>query len=159
MFWRIGKHFGMISDSTDSLLIFTNGSKDGPFTGSGLVIFKGNNLKEPIMTKSFSLPDYATVYNGESEIIPKCFPILQNIFKSEPFSTAHFFIDNQATLKNLSRPWETKDTTIHRIYTLVRNSSFPVSFTYIPAHSGHFGNELADLAAKAGLHLPWQPHL
>ena len=137
-------------------MIFTDGSKDGPLTGSGAVIFKGSNIKQPIHSKSFSLPDYATVYNGESEIIPKCFQIILHLFNNEPFSTAHFFIDNKATLKNLSKPWVTRDSLIHRIYTLAKNAPFLVSFTYvyIPAHSGHLGNELADLAAKAGLHMP-----
>ena len=86
------------------LLICTDGSKEGEKVGSGLVIFTGNNLSTRIVTKSFGLPPYASVYNGESEVIPFALSLLSSLHASNPFSKAHFYIDNQATLKNLIRP-------------------------------------------------------
>ena len=122
--------------------------------GSGLVIFKGNDISTPILTKSFGLPSYATVYNGESEVIPLALLEISKIYKSNPFSKAHFYIDNHATLKNLIKPWATKDTNIHRIYSNIQKLPFPITFTYVPAHQGHLGNEMADKAAKEGLIQP-----
>ena len=66
----------------------------------------------------------------------------------------NFYIDNQATLKNLIKPWKTKDTNIHRIYSKIQKLAFAVTFTYVPAHKGHTGNELADRAAKIRLLQP-----
>ena len=152
---NVSLHFDNFRKVTpSSLLICTDGSKEGEAVGSGLVIFQGSNLSSPIFTKSFGLPPYATVYNGESEVIPRALSLLSNLFNSKPFTSAHFYIDNQATLKNLIKPWKTKDTNIHRIYSAIQKLSFPVSFTYVPAHQGHLGNELADKAAKNALTQP-----
>ena len=140
--------------SPSSLLICTDGSKENDKVGSGLVIFKGNDISTPILTKSFGLPSYATVYNGESEVIPLALLEISKIYKSNPFSKAHFYIDNHATLKNLIKPWATKDTNIHRIYSNIQKLPFPITFTYVPAHQGHLGNEMADKAAKEGLLQP-----
>ena len=132
----------------------TDFKKEGEKVGSGLVIFTGNNISTPIFTKSFGLPPYASVYNGESEVIPYALSLLSSLHTSNPFTKAHFYIDNQATLKNLIKPWKTKDTNIHRIYSKIQKLAFAVTFTYVPAHKGHTGNELADRAAKIGLLQP-----
>ena len=134
--------------TTNSLLICTDGSKEGIRVGSGLIIFDGHNLKAPILTTNFALPPYASVYNGESEVIPEGLKIVRKIHRNSSFQAVHFYLDNQSTLFNLRNPWKTKDITIRRIYSMVKELPFTVTFTYVPAHKGHLGNELADQAAK-----------
>ena len=68
--------------------------------------------------------------------------------QNSSFQAVHFYLDNQSTLFNLRNPWKTKDITIRRIYSMVKELPFTVTFTYVPAHKGHLGNELADQAAK-----------
>ena len=136
--------------TSSNLLVCTDGSKHQDTIGSGLVIFKGSDLTNPLITKTFSLPSYATVYNGESEVLIPALILLLELHDKSPFSAAHFYLDNHATLMNLTKPWASTDSTIHRIYSLSKILPFPISFTYVPAHKGHHGNELADTAAKAG---------
>ena len=68
--------------------------------------------------------------------------------QNSSFQAVHFYLDNQSTLFNLRNPWKTKDITIKRIYSMVKELPLTVTFTYVPAHKGHLGNELADQAAK-----------
>ena len=138
----------------DSILVCTDGSSDGTNFGSGLVLFRGTDLIKPIVIKSFSLPEYATVYSAESVVLLEGLKAAASEHDLQPCSAAHFYLDNQATLLGLAKPWASKNPTIHQIYSLSRSAAFPISFTYVPAHKGHHGNELADIAAKAGLSAP-----
>ena len=63
--------------------------------GCGLVLFHGHNLKIALITKSFSLPvpNVATAYNAESEVIPKGINAALFEFKTQPFTEAYISLD------------------------------------------------------------------
>ena len=141
-------HFKQVK--SNDIVFFTDGSSSKEGVESGLIVFPGNNLQTPSYSKSFRLPFFATVFNAESEVIPEGLLTALELHTKMNFPTAHLYLDNQATIKALANPIRSRNKTIHFIYNLVQTLPFQVTFSHIPGHKGHLGNELADTAARAG---------
>ena len=82
---------------------------------------------------SRSLPKRLFITGSQKCLSLHLYILLLELHDKSPFSAAHFYLDNHATLMNLTKPWASTDSTIHRIYSLSKILPFPISFTYVPA--------------------------
>jgi hypothetical protein len=70
-----------------------------------------------------------------------------------PDTVCHIYTDSLITLNNLKRPDQSFNPPLfHKILTLAHSLPLKFHFQWIPAHSGHLGNELADRLARSAAH-------
>ena len=151
------------STPQETILIYTDGSKTNQGLGAGVAIFQAdsNNKFQPIVTQSYKLPDYSTVFQAEIEainhgahlalqIINKTY---ENLTKYGDLShhSFHFISDSKASLQAIYKRSTESKTVLNCIQTLKKLLSHnPITLNWIKAHNNHPGNELADLLAKKG---------
>ena len=131
----------------NTIHIFTDGSRFNNKSGSGYLVRGHENI-------SFSgfhhLGEQITVYQAEIHAIIEAASTLQNY---EPINqNILIFIDNQAAIMALGK-YEIKNMLIleckHILNKLGAQNS--VKLLWIPGHSDHPGNEIADKKAKLGV--------
>ena len=139
--------------SPNTTLIFTDGSKtEEGSTGSGWVIFCGQNPDNPICEK-IRISDHSTVYQAEIFAIYSA----ANYMIQKPDQTydyIHFFTDSMSSLHSLTDHHPSSKmviNTIKALETLCLSSK--VTLHWVRGHSGVTGNELADKLAKEATHL------
>ncbi len=133
-------------EKTNTVYIYTDGSKIKDKSGFGFVIRRG---RETRYTSSGYLGSEASVYQAEVAAILHASDHLNYLgYKG---AKIQFRIDNQATVKSLASPF-IKNSLVHECYLALQKLSNKnrVTLAWIKAHAGHEGNELADEAAKAG---------
>lgn len=138
-------------DETDALMdpdgtnIFTDGSKlDSGDTGAAFAAMAGTT---PILIRKFKLARTSSVFMAELYAIKQA--ILWSGNKKP--ATIRIFSDSQSALKAISDRSNT-DPIVHDIHKLIhqfKSAGKSIHFTWIKAHVGIVGNEVADTAAKA----------
>lgn len=129
--------------SMEEIICFTDGSKSVEGTGSGVYL---ENWDEK---RAYKLDDYATVFLAEIFAIYKCSQVLGS--KDIHNCKIIIYSDSMAALKALDKNWvwsklvaETKKN----LNSLGQDNV--ILLNWVPAHSGHQGNETADILAKKG---------
>ena len=128
---------------------YTDGSKIEDKTGAGIIIFKQNEI---IYRQSYSLPGRASIFQAELEAIRQAAIFFNRNKIRYPAKYIKFLVDSQAALKALSNcsvKSETVQRTIRELSKLGHNIP-RLTLTWIKAHVGYEGNEMADEAAKQG---------
>ena len=134
--------------------VYTDGSKIGNMTGSGVAIYRGPFLAEVL---TYRLPGESTVFFAELEAIKQCaLHLTQNKDKYNDLRFVKIFVDSQAALLALKSTHITSLQVLSTIDALdgLGEWALSVSLVWIKAHAGKEGNELADKLAKDGTALP-----
>jgi ribonuclease HI len=124
---------------------FTDGSRTGEISGCGFII-KGMNIHKQGFK---NLGKYATVFQAEMFAIKDAADaLIQRVVKNKKIE---FFVDNQAAIKALGNyAVRSKLTEQCKRQLNVLATSNEVTVHWIPGHSGHTGNMVADNLAKMG---------
>ena len=128
---------------------YTDGSKIDGRTGAGIIIYKKNEI---IYRQSYSLPNKASIFQAELEAIRQAAMFFNNNKARYPAKYIKLLVDSQAALKALNNNSVTSETVSRTIGELSKlGFDIPrLTLTWIKAHVGYTGNELADTAAKQG---------
>lgn len=125
------------------LIWFTDGSKTN--AGSGAGIF----CRKPGTRASYSLGKYCTVFQAEVFAIDKCAERM--ITRDVKHRHIVILSDSQAALRALDS-WKITSKLVfgcmEKLVTLGKNNR--INLVWIPGHSGHTGNEIADKLAVKG---------
>ena len=128
---------------------------------------------QPIITQSYKLPDYSTVFQAEVEAINKGASLAleitdktnNNLNKYGDLSkhTFHFISDSKASLQAIHKRTTDSKTVLNCINSLkLLQTHNPITLNWIKAHNNHPGNELADFLATKGTKItpppPGFPH-
>lgn len=130
--------------------IFTDGSKMDGKVGAAFVVKKDGIF---LHKENFRLRDEATVYQSEMHAIHKALQwIIENKLKKEKIV---LFSDSLSALQSLGRhhPSNNLEFNIRNKVNEIKKGN-KLSLSWIKAHVGHEGNELADMEAKKGTMLP-----
>ena len=127
----------------------TDGSRFDDRSGAGYIIM-GEDLK--IHGFSF-LGEHTTVYQSELHAIIEATLALLEVDPVD--KTINYYIDNQSAIKSLSN-YQIKNKQVLEGKNLLNELSRrnTVQLFWIPGHSGHMGNEVADKLAKLGVKTP-----
>ena len=125
---------------TDSIPVFTDGSKSGAGVGYAVVF--------PSFCRGGCLPDNASVFTAEMSAIILAFKLIFTL----PISSFTIFSDSRSALSALqhfgpSSPHPLVLSALEWFYLLHRRG-YSVRFCWVPAHVGVLGNERADRLAK-----------
>ena len=122
--------------------VFTDGSKMDDRTGAGLVLYKGNR---EISQEWYRLNDGSTVFQAEVAAIARAAEVLADMNVSNMRFVKHF-VDSQAAILAVGNPHISSKLVARAVDSLNRLAEVvqSVTLTWIPAHKGHKGNELAD---------------
>jgi ribonuclease HI len=144
-----------------TILIYTDGSKTKYGLGAD-----SNNKFQPIITQSYKLPDYSTVFKAEVEAINHGAILAleisdktkDNLNKYGNLSkhTFHFISDSKASLMVIHKRTTNSKTVLictNNLKLLLNRN--PITLNWIKAHNNHPGNELANFLAKKA---QTQPH-
>ena len=128
--------------------IYTDGSKINNNTGCGFSI---RHNKREIMTGSFRLPEFSTVFQAEIAAVGRAAALLLEQAPVVP-KFVKIFVDSQAAILALNNPKITSKTVLEAVLQLNRlaRCTKRTTIVWIPAHRGHEGNERADRLAKHG---------
>lgn len=128
-----------------NLHIYTDGSFSPNKVGAAFVAILPTGTIEKV--SQFKLPNYATIYDAERIAFEEALKyILINKSNSERIA---IHTDSLSLLQNLANI-QTKTETIHRLKQLIiqiQNKN-TIHFSYVKAHAGDEGNDLADHYAK-----------
>jgi ribonuclease HI len=134
-----------IEDSPHYLTAYTDGSKNENGVGAGIAIYTGYNLQT---TLKYKLHRHCSNNQAEQMAILKALEYMQ-LLKMEN-KTALVLTDSKITLQMLQNPKKHL-----RLIDLIRTNvieleqeEWKVDFSWIKAHAGHRGNEMADQLAK-----------
>ena len=128
---------------------YTDGSKIDNKTGAGIIIY---NKKKLIYKQSYSLPSEASIFQAELEAIRQAASFFNRNKTRYPAKYIKILVDSQAALKALNNT-TVKSETVQRTVKELSNLGWDIprlTLTWIKAHVGYEGNELADAAAKQG---------
>jgi ribonuclease HI len=132
-----------------TIQIYTDGSKNEHGVGSGMTIFVGKELKAQL---KFKLDNKCSNNQAEQLAIAKALEVIDaiDIAENSPRKIA-IFTDSRITidsLKNVNNHSYLIEEIRKRIYILER-TNWTTEFSWVKAHVGIYGNELADQLAKA----------
>ena len=129
--------------------VYTDGSKTKQGAGSGYIIMKGKD--SVIQTQSINLTGEASIFQAELIAIQEAAKYLISSENTDGLYIK-FFSDSQAALQalksNQCKAQTVKDT--HEALNTLAEQAKLVRLTWIKAHIGLAGNELADEYAKLG---------
>ncbi|XP_023220354.1 uncharacterized protein LOC111622233 [Centruroides sculpturatus] len=144
--YKIKLNYKEATDKRNIINIYTDGSRTSTGVGSGIII-KGKN-GNTMYQGSFKIADYCTTVQAETFAIYKA---LDHIYKNKNHYRGELNIhtDSQTALSILkTKNRKTKLTNeliqISEKIQRIRN----ITFSWIPGHQGHKGNEMADELAK-----------
>ena len=156
-------------DPNLSILIFTDGSKTPQGLGAGVAIYQqdSNHKYQPIITRSYKLPDFATVFQAEVEAINQganiALQMIQDPRSTDLYGnlkdhTFTFISDNKASLLALAKRTVCSKTILNCKTNLKHLSQYTkIKLHWVKAHVGFIGNEHADHLAKKGTTNPTPP--
>jgi ribonuclease HI len=126
--------------------VYTDGSKIQDRSGSGFCVFRDSRK---LHTKSFHLPDTATVFQAEIYAIKKA---AEWLLQQEPsYQIILIHIDSQAAILALmAQQFTSKLVAETNTFLEELNRNNFLKLRWVKAHVGHLGNEMADEAAKEG---------
>ena len=125
--------------------IYTDGSQINGQSGSGMVCFHKGSVIE---TESFYLGTDTSVFQAEIYAIKKAAEWVKA--QNKTFGKVMIHSDSQAALLALDTPWVDSHLVEETIQALNEaGAHLNIQLTWVKAHAGHVGNELADRAAKA----------
>jgi ribonuclease HI len=133
------------NDGTNTVQIFTGGSKSEQGVGASIVIFKSGNL---INSLKYRLNKRCTDNQAQQLAILRALEYTENIETED--KTATIYTDSRMTLDSL------KNSYIHtfligeirRKVSEMGKINWKIQFCWVKAHVGIQGNELADTLAK-----------
>ena len=129
---------------------YTDGSKHtkDESTGYGLIIFLD---KEHYITENYPLSDFHTVFQCEAHAVYRASKILMDTLTTPELAEYRVIIytDSQALIKSLQKSYTTSKTiiTVHNALNSLSSTNL-LSVEWIPGHTGHDGNEIADKLAN-----------
>ena len=126
---------------------FTDGSKNKTSSGYGYLINDGTGQIK--MHRYYNTGELATVYQTELLAIQEAaFRMVNAEIRNKSIT---FFIDNQASIKSLGNYIVRSDIVLNTKNTVNTLSKYnQVTLSWIPGHSQHKGNEVADCLARMG---------
>ena len=142
------KHITIIEvqeENTHFLQVYTDGSKNEEGVDSGIAVFAGTNL---ITTQMYRLNGRCTKNRAEQLAILKALECIHN--QKDAGKTIIVYTENRITLQLLTNH-KTHTYLIDKIRIKVmeiERNEWKIEFSWIKAHTGKKGNELADLLAK-----------
>ncbi|GBM69199.1 hypothetical protein AVEN_216037-1 [Araneus ventricosus] len=122
------------------LMIFTDGSKMDGRVGCAFVVFYN---KTELDYRKFRLNESSTVFIDEVTAIQKAVEYI----KANDLGQVNISSDSRSALMALSAVEEARDI-INNIEEDIKEYKGKIILTWIRAHMGNFGNELADQLAK-----------
>ena len=129
----------------DVVHCYTDGSRTGDNAGAGFLI----ETKDWEVGESHFLGSTPTVFQAEVVAVQRGALKLTQLGVTETYIT--FYVDNQSTLKSMKQH-KVRGTLVKQcrdqLHELGQQNQ--VTLSWIPAHSGHEGNERADSLAKRG---------
>ena len=126
--------------------VFTDGSKTKQGAGSGYIIMEGKNTI--LQTQSINLTGEASIFQAELIAIQEAARYLR-LNEDTQGMYIKFFSGSQAALKSNHSKAQTVKNTQDALNVLAEQAKL-VHLTWIKAHIGLNGNELADKYAKLG---------
>ena len=129
--------------------VYTDGSKTEQGVGAGFVIFHKNKR---IHVESIHMPNTSTVFQAEIEAINHACQYLLSIEQELDLKYIKIFSDSQAAIQalgNIRIKSKSVLTALEYMETLTSRVKH-LTLSWIKAHIGIEGNELADIAAKEG---------
>ena len=133
--------------SDNTIHCFTDGSRFNDKSGSGYTVHSNLDLH---FDGFHHLGGRTTVFQAEIHAITAS---THTLLEYEPRGqNIHYFIDNQAAITALGK-YEIKNKQILECKQLLNqlSSDNKVRLLWIPGHTGHLGNEVADRKAKLGV--------
>jgi ribonuclease HI len=131
-----------------TLQIYTDGSKSEHGVGSGVAIFTGNELTKQL---TFKLDDRCSNNQAEQLVIVKALEEIEGTTQTPRNQrTTIICTDSRITIDSL-RNSRTRNRLIQEIrkkVTILERLSWTINLSWIKAHAGTNGNELADRLAK-----------
>jgi ribonuclease HI len=140
---RISEHHG-----NDAIQIFTDGSKNAQGVGAGIAIFIRN---KSVHQRRLTLHSKCSNNQAEQLAIVTAMETIKELHIADNAPreiTIH--TDSRITLQSLKNPKNHRhliDEIRSKAISLEKHN-WNIAFTWIRAHVGHFGNELADKLAK-----------
>jgi len=128
--------------------IYTDGSKNGHGVGLGIAIFIKNKLTHQNKQK---LHNRCSNNQAEQTAILRALHALESIkLSNNTPRTVKVFTDSNITIFSLKNAKNRKHLIegIRKKTTALEKENWHVEFTWIKAHAGHSGNELADKLNK-----------
>lgn len=123
------------------MLVFTDGSKTGSRTGSGVAIYEDGNLTGE---HSYGLPSHTTVFQPELVAIMKSLELCSSRYEFNVYS------DSRSSLQALTIANSLHPLSVH-LHEL--RSGMTIRWFWVKAHVGTADNETAGRLAKAGTEL------
>ena len=121
--------------------IYTDGSKQNGRVGASFIVYI---QAERIFSRGFRLPDHSTVFQAELYAIREAARYVCSRNIAWPLC---FFVDSQAALLALQKE-QILSRLVSETIAALNGIQTPVHLVWVPAHTGVFGNEEADVLAK-----------
>ena len=137
----------VVSDEEATLQAFTDGSKQEQGVGAGAVVFKGSELVAKVQLK---LDSRCSNNQAEQLAILK---VLETIESMNSLSinarTAAIFTDSRVSLDSphVNNHAHLAEEIRIKVTSMVR-AKWKIKFSWVKAHAGIYGNEMADRLAK-----------
>ena len=127
---------------------FTDGSKNQRGVGSGVVIFKGKDI---IARQKLKLDNRCSNNQAEQLAIHKALEEIESLNRHSIWPlTAIIYTDSRVSLDSLHNP-NTRAFLVEEIRKRVdslERKDWRIMFSWVKAHAGTYGNEIADRLAK-----------
>jgi ribonuclease HI len=128
--------------------IFTDGSKNENGVGAGIAIFIDGEIEQQL---KYKLNNDCSNNQAEQLAITKALEAIDNMYnRSSIRKTVTIYTDSRITILSLEnqRNHSNLIDTIRRKTIALEEQGWTIKFTWIKAHDGNLGNELADKLAK-----------